>query len=316
VVTAIRRLPGGAEIELEENDLAKLAEEELSAAARQIEAAAARIMAASEPREHFETEAERRQFEVSEAILEAARAIAKAIHMLIQAATQAQKEIIAKGRANKAANPYKRDPAWAQGLISAAKAVAGCTDDLVESANDAAQKKVGDEVLIAATRGVAGATARLVAASKVKADPLSPSTHKLELAARSVGAATQALVDAAKAAARAQEEDRQRELDSRAAANAAVGRKVEFEQQVEIARLEKDLEAARKRMQQSRKDQYKDAVAPPVNFQPSADSPVRGALGGPLKGAAKAAALPSPKGKAAPKASPISPRGAGTPGRQ
>ena len=75
-----------------------MAEQELTAAARQIEMAAARIQAASEPRETFETEAERRKFEIPEAILDAARAIAKAIHTLIQAATAAQKEIIAKGR--------------------------------------------------------------------------------------------------------------------------------------------------------------------------------------------------------------------------
>jgi hypothetical protein len=42
---------------------------------------------------------------------------------------------------------------WAQGLISAAKAVAGTTEDLVNSANDAAQRKAGEEVLVAAARG-------------------------------------------------------------------------------------------------------------------------------------------------------------------
>src|SRR4051812_19271951 len=104
-------------------------------------------------------------------------------------------------------------------------------------------------------------------------------------------------------------------------------------------------------MAQTRKDQYKDSVAPPVNFAPSAEAPVRGALGGPLKGAAvKAAAAPgTPKGKvrgccvvlccvvfvclfvclfvffvhkvaspqpAAAAAVPKSPRGGATPGRQ
>ena len=36
----------------------------------------------------------------------------------------AQRELAAKGRANKLANPYQKDPAWAQSLIGAARAVA------------------------------------------------------------------------------------------------------------------------------------------------------------------------------------------------
>ena len=64
---------------------------------------------------------ERRLQEISAAILDAARAITQATATLVQSATVAQKELIAKGRANKLANPYKKDPAWAQGLISAAK---------------------------------------------------------------------------------------------------------------------------------------------------------------------------------------------------
>lgn len=54
---------------------------------------------------------------------------------------------------------------------------------------------------MAAARAVSAATARFVYASKVKSDPSSPSTRRLEEAAKATAQATQQLVDAAKAAA-------------------------------------------------------------------------------------------------------------------
>lgn len=198
-ITVARGLPDGADLDLNEDQLAKLAEQELLNAAKQIEAAAARIMTVQASNVDDQLPEALKQAEVTEAILEAARAITRAAAGLVQAATVSQKELAAKGRADRSANPYKKDPAWAQGLISAAREVAGTVDQLVNSANDAAQKKAGEEHLVASTRQVAAAVARLQAASKAKADPSSPSQQKLELAAKSVGSATAKVVDAAKA---------------------------------------------------------------------------------------------------------------------
>ncbi len=55
-----------------------------------------------------------------------------------------------------------------------------------------------------------GATARLVAASKAKADPTSPTAGKLEVAAKTVAAATAKLVEAAKLAMQEQQEAKER----------------------------------------------------------------------------------------------------------
>jgi hypothetical protein len=59
--------------------------------------------------------------------------------------------------------------------------------------------KTEEEALVTAARGVAGATARLVAASRAKADPMSTAQQKLSGAAKSVATATSELVTAAKA---------------------------------------------------------------------------------------------------------------------
>jgi hypothetical protein len=45
-------------------------------------------------------------------------------------------------REPKQASVYKRDPTWAQGLISAARSVAAVVQHLVQNANDAAQGKI------------------------------------------------------------------------------------------------------------------------------------------------------------------------------
>lgn len=78
---------------------------------------------------------------VDEAILEAARAIAQATHVLVQNATTCQKDIVASGKGSKTANVYRRDPTWARGLISAAQAVADSVSVLVNNASGVAQGK-------------------------------------------------------------------------------------------------------------------------------------------------------------------------------
>jgi len=120
--------------------------------------------------------------------------------------------------------------------------------------------------LVASARGVAGSTARLVAASKAKADPMSPSQRKLEEAAKAVAAATAQLVEAAKIAAQIEDEEKQRKEDEEASKTQALGRKKVFDQQVEIARLEKELEKARNRVGQIRKAEYSEATSPIPQF--------------------------------------------------
>lgn len=98
-------------------DLDDLAERELRAAAKTIEDAAAALIAAKaarKPRAPNDNKPD-----VAEAILEAAMAIANATSTLVSSAAVAQRERTANGRAAAAQGiPYKRDPRWAEGLVS------------------------------------------------------------------------------------------------------------------------------------------------------------------------------------------------------
>ncbi len=261
MVASSRKLPGGEDLDLDDRDLETLAERELDAVARAIAEATQRVAAA---RSNAEAEAKGisiQENQLHQAILEAARSIGKAMGELVRCATAAQKELAAAGKVNKAGNPYKKDPAWANGFISAAKTIAGATEDLVSVANDAANKKLSDEHLIAAARAVAGATARFMYSSKVKMDPSADTTMRLESASKATAAATTQLVLAAKQAAiRNAEERARKEVDEQSRAGAA-GRKLEFEIQVEIARLEKALEAARQHLAEARRSEYTKQAA-------------------------------------------------------
>ena len=93
---------------------------------------------------------------------------------------------------------------------------------------------------------MAGATARFVYASKVKSDPSSPTTQKLEEASKATAAATLALVNAAKEASRRADEAAFKVQLDESKDQAQQLRKMEFELQVEIATLEKELEDARR----------------------------------------------------------------------
>lgn len=73
------------------------------------------------------------------------------------------------------------DGQWSEGLISAARLVAAATHSLVESANGLVQGVSGEEKLVSAAKQVASSTAQLLVACKVKADPDSASTKRLQV---------------------------------------------------------------------------------------------------------------------------------------
>ena len=282
LVSSLRKLPGAQDLELEETDLAELAERELLAAAAAIEASAQRLLSRGAAEMASLTLDES---QIAESVLEAARAITSATITLVKAATVVQREIAATGKVHKALNPYKKDPAWAEGLISAAQAVAGTTEDMVDVANDAARGSAGQDLVVAAVQAVGGATARLVAASRAKANPNSPSQQKLTVAARTVTAATKSLAAAVKKSsepapmkrdaeaakkrrAMLKEQEKinrlQRELDEALAAQqesaskgGVTGRAKAFQEQEKINQLTKELEEAREAQRQRRKNEYK-----------------------------------------------------------
>eukprot|EP00005_Dracoamoeba_jomungandri_P004888 CAMPEP_0174252644 /NCGR_PEP_ID=MMETSP0439-20130205/2023_1 /TAXON_ID=0 /ORGANISM="Stereomyxa ramosa, Strain Chinc5" /LENGTH=2477 /DNA_ID=CAMNT_0015333213 /DNA_START=52 /DNA_END=7482 /DNA_ORIENTATION=+ len=261
VVGAARRLPGGAGLRLEEgsgDDLESVAERELMKAAKMIEEAAKRLLAAR-PSKASETGV-LDEAAINAAILDGARAITVATAALVQAATIAQRERIAKSQDPTKKHFYRKDPTWAQGLISAAKAVGGTTQDLVSAANGFVQKEeeYDEEYLIASAKQVAAATARLMAASRAKSDPFSDSHKKLSEASKAVATATQKLVEAARMAGQAVIEDEE-DVTTFEDLGAVQARKVQLRAQAEMLRLEKALEEAQRTYMNINKEQYSGA---------------------------------------------------------
>jgi len=85
--------------------------------------------------------------------------------------------------------------------------VAAATHNLCEAANSLVQGNSSEEKLIAAAKQVSAATAQLLVACKVKADPDSLTMKRLEGASNAVRRATDELVKAAQGAIERNEED-------------------------------------------------------------------------------------------------------------
>merc|ERR1711862_455683 len=100
-----------------------------------------------------------------------AMAITDAIQTLIQKATVVQKENVAAGRARGEGAVYKKDVAWSDGLISAAKSVAASVKDLVKKADGTVNGDIETEDVIVSSKNVAASTTQLVVASRVRSDP-------------------------------------------------------------------------------------------------------------------------------------------------
>ncbi|KAF8807805.1 cytoskeleton assembly control protein [Phlegmacium glaucopus] len=234
-------------------DIGDIVEQEMLSAARAIETATERLQQLiSRPRDASRYSAI--DLQVHDSILSSAMAITNAISRLIKAATDSQQEIVAQGRGSSSTQQfYKRNNRWTEGLISAAKAVAFATNLLIESADGVLSGTHSLEQLIVASNEVAGATAQLVAASRVKANLMSKTQERLETAAKAVTLACKALVRQVKAVSARQtvEED----VDYK---NMAVleFKTREMEQQVEILKFEKELGAARHRLGAMRRAGY------------------------------------------------------------
>merc|ERR1711862_523720 len=156
-----------------------------------------------------------------------AMAITDAIQTLIQKATVVQKENVAAGRARGEGAVYKKDVAWSEGLISAAK-------------------------------NVAASTTQLVVASRVRSDPNSKNQKNLEAAAKAVSQATRTMMLATQSSTEVKkevvEEETRVALDGLSLTEVKIR---EMEQQANILKLEKELELSRLRLASMRKSEYK-----------------------------------------------------------
>ncbi|CAD1810935.1 ANTH domain family protein [Candida parapsilosis] len=195
--------------------------------------------------------------EIHETLISCAKAIIDAVGRLIQAAVESQREIVNKGKGSQSnAEFYRKNSRWTEGLISAAKAVAGATNILIQISDGVLQKKNSHEELIVASNEVAASTAQLVAASRVKANFMSKSQDTLESASGDVTRACKALVS--KVQGLLNEGDSQTDDIDLSKLTPYEGKTLEMEQQVEILKLENKLQSARRRLGEIRKHGYKD----------------------------------------------------------
>ncbi|CAI5760412.1 unnamed protein product [Candida verbasci] len=195
--------------------------------------------------------------EVHEMLLSCAKLITDSVKALINASVDSQREIVSKtGGQQTRTEFYKKNNRWTEGLISASKAVAGATNVLIHTADGVLKNSNSHEELIVASNEVAASTAQLVAASRVKANFVSKTQDKLEVASGDVSRACKALVSKVQDLLFTNE-SKSHDIDLNKL-TPYEGKTIEMEQQVEILKLENKLNAARKRLGEIRKHGYKD----------------------------------------------------------
>lgn len=237
-------------------DLGEVVDSELGNAAKAISAAASQLTSLlSQPHDSSVSKVD---FDINKAILSAAVAVTNAISLLIHAAIDTQHEIVAQNKGSGTrAQFYKKHNRWTEGLISAAKAVAGSTKILIETADGVLKNKNSHEELIVASNEVAASTAQLVAASRVKATFMSKTQDKLEDASKTVSSACRMLVNQVQNILNQRSNVDVGDVDYAKLTNHE-NKTMEMEQQVEILKLENALNSARKRLGEIRKYGYRD----------------------------------------------------------
>lgn len=242
--------------DVDNRDFADLVEKELLAAAKAIEDAAGRLQTIiTQPKPKVPM----MEVSVHNAILDSAMAITQAIANLIRAAIASQREIVAQGKgAGTASQFYKKNHRWTEGLISAAKAVALATCNLVEVADNVVQGKRTFEELIVASKEVAAATAQLVTAARVKSVRGSKALESLETASLAIGEAVKTLLRSANQVVEARYKEQAESIDF-SQLSLHEYKKREMEQQVQILSFEKKLTDARRKLADMRRATYQQS---------------------------------------------------------
>lgn len=218
-----------------------IAENELLGAASSIDLAAKKLADLRPRTNSIKLPDEDMNFD--EIILEAAKSITQATAVLIRAASNAQKELVATGKVDTNSQQFSEDSQWSEGLISAARHVAAATHSLVEAAYSLVNGQASQEKLISSAKQVASSTAQLLVACKVKADPDSQAMKRLQDAGNKVKKATENLVRSAQQAID-QEEDYNLVISKRR----VQGITQEIVAREEILKKERELVSAREKL--------------------------------------------------------------------
>lgn len=252
---AVARASGGLSNSLGEADTQKLGdllEDELAQMDRAIDEAAQRIQDMLNKSREGDSGI---KLEVNSKILDACTGLMQAIRELVKSSKHLQEEIVAKEKGSASKKEfYSRNHRWTEGLISAAKVVGLGAKFLVDAADRVVSSGGGKfEELVVASQEIAGATAQLVVASRVKADRGSARLAALGAASKGVSQATGNVVATAKACAHLVEDSEVLDF-SRITLHQA--KRLEMESQVRVLELESSLERERVQLAALRKRHY------------------------------------------------------------
>ncbi|XP_077352659.1 huntingtin-interacting protein 1-related protein [Festucalex cinctus] len=194
------------------------------------------------------------KLEVNQSILGSCSDLMKAVHMLVTAATDLQKDIVEGGRgAASVTEFYAKNSRWTGGLISASKAVGWGATQLLESADRVVGENGTYEELIACSHEIAASTAQLVAASKVKADRGNRKLSTLQQASRHVNDMAAVVVTSTK---HGQQQISEQGMMDFSGMSLIKLKKEEMEAQVRVLQLESQLDQERIRLGELRKRHY------------------------------------------------------------
>ncbi|RXN25358.1 huntingtin-interacting 1-related -like protein [Labeo rohita] len=197
-----------------------------------------------------------------------------AIHMLVTAATDLQRDIVESGRgAGSVKDFYAKNSRWTEGLISASKAVGWGATQMLESADKVVTDKGKYEELIVCSHEIAASTAQLVAASKVKADRGNKKLQTLQQASRHVNDMAAVVVSSTKSGQMQIENKNTMDFSGLSLIKLKTE---EMDSQVKVLELENQLANERIRLGELRKKHYEmegiPMDSPPENSVNSFDS--------------------------------------------
>ncbi|XP_035246341.1 huntingtin-interacting protein 1-related protein-like [Anguilla anguilla] len=247
--------PKGSDIR--QDELGDMVDKEMAATSAAIEEAVRRI---DEMMNQARRDTSGVKLEVNERILFSCTDLMKAIHLLVIASKDLQKEIVEGGRGAASIKEfYARNSRWTEGLISASKAVGWGATQMVESADKVVLHTGKYEELIVCSHEIAASTAQLVAASKVKADRSSTRLVTLQQASRRVNEMAANVVASTRTG-----QDQVEEKDTMDFSGMSLMKlkKEEIESQVRVLELESDLENERVRLGELRRKHYDLAGVP------------------------------------------------------
>ncbi|XP_021458580.2 huntingtin-interacting protein 1-related protein [Oncorhynchus mykiss] len=194
------------------------------------------------------------KLEVNQSILGSCSDLMKAIHMLVTAATDLQKDIVESGRGAASVKEfYAKNSCWTEGLISASKSVGWGATQMLDSADKVVTSGGKYEELIVCSHEIAASTAQLVAASKVKADRNSKKLSTLQQASRHVNDMAAIVVTSTN---HGQRQITEREPMDFSGISLIKVKTQEIESQVKVLELENQLEQERVRLGELRKKHY------------------------------------------------------------